>query len=154
MGPGDERTDTPARKFRAQLKLLETFDLATFYAINVLWFITPETMQCHPDRVERQIRHIVSNLPDRELLRQQYQADLDHDALGRLHEIKVPTLITVGSFDLALPPMYAQEVAAAIPDSELVVFRDGGHLHNIERPEEFNRVTLDFLHRHRAPLSG
>ncbi len=140
-----------ARKFQAQLKLLETLDLASFYAINVLWFITPETMHRHPDRVEQQIRHIVSNLPDRELLRQQYQADLDHDALGRLHEIKVPTLITVGSFDLALPPMYAQEVAAAIRGSELVIFQDGGHLHNIERPEEFNRVTLDFLRRHRAP---
>ncbi len=141
-----------ARKFRAQLKLLETLDLATFYAINVLWFITPETMHRHPDRVGRQIQHILRNLPDRGLLRQQYQADLDHDALDRLHEIRAPTLITVGSFDLALPPMYAQEVAAAIPDSELVIFRNGGHLHNIERPEEFNRVTLDFLRRHRTPL--
>ena len=104
--------------------MLETLDLATFYAINVLWFITPETMHRHPDRVERQIQHIVLNLPDRELLRQQYQADLDHDALGRLHEIQAPTLITVGSFDLALPPMYAQEVAGAIPNSELVIFQN------------------------------
>jgi len=69
-----------------------------------------------------------------------------HGTWGRAHE--VPTLITVGSFDLALPPMYAQEVAAAIPNSELVIFQNGGHLHNIEQPEEFNRVTLDFLHRH------
>ena len=140
-----------ARKFRAQLKLLEQFDLASFYAINVLWFITPETMHRHPDRVEQQIRHIVRNAPEREMLRQQYQADLDHDALDRLHRIEVPTLVTVGSFDLALPPMYAREAAAAIPNSELVIFRNGGHLHNFERPEEFNRVTLDFLHRHRAP---
>ena len=140
-----------ARKFRAQIKLLEQLDVASFYAINVLWFITPETMYRHPDRVEQQIRQIVRNAPERELLRQQYQADLDHDALDRLHEIRVPTLVTVGSFDLALPPMYAREVAAAIPNSELVIFPDGGHLHNIEQPEEFNRVTLDFLDRNRLP---
>ncbi len=136
-----------ARKFRAQLKLLEQFDIASFYAINVLWFITPETMQRHPDRVEQQIQRIVCNAPEKDLLRQQYQADLDHDALDRLHEIQVPTLVTVGSFDVALPPMYAREVAAAIPNSELVIFQNGGHLHNIEQPEEFNPVTLDFLQR-------
>ncbi len=139
-----------ARKFRAQIKLLEQLDIASFYAINVLWFITPEYMHRHPDRVEEQIKQIIRNAPEREFLQQQYQADLDHDALDRLHEIRVSTLVTVGSFDVALPPMYAREVAAAIPNSELVIFQNGGHLHNIEQPEEFNRVTLDFLQRNRA----
>uniref|UniRef100_UPI0024BAF4A9 alpha/beta fold hydrolase n=1 Tax=Marinovum algicola TaxID=42444 RepID=UPI0024BAF4A9 len=61
--------------------------------------------------------------------------------------IRVPTLVTVGSFDVAVPPLYAREVAAAIPHSRLVIFEDGGHLHNVENPDEFNCVTLDFLHR-------
>ncbi len=46
------------------------------------------------------------------------------------------------------PPLYAREVAARIPGAELVVFEGGGHLHNVENPQEFNRVTLDFLQRH------
>jgi pimeloyl-ACP methyl ester carboxylesterase len=44
--------------------------------------------------------------------------------------------------------MYAREVAEAIPNAEFVIFEGGGHLHNIEHPEDFNRVTLDFLRRH------
>ena len=137
-----------ARKFNAQLRLMEELDMESFYQINVLWFITPEYMNRYPDRLAARIDSIVRLAPQREILKEQYKADLSHDALDRLQEIHVPTLVTVGSFDLALPPMYAREVAAAIPNAELVVFEGGGHLHNIENPEEFNRVTLDFLERH------
>jgi len=137
-----------ARKFRAQLRLLEELDLASFYEINVLWFITPEYMHRCPDRVRAQINAIVRAAPSKEILREQYRADLKHDALDRLHTIRVPTLVTVGSFDVALPPMYARQVANAIPNAELFIFQGGGHLHNIECPEEFNRVTIDFLQRH------
>ncbi|MBW2122524.1 MAG: hypothetical protein JRH07_11845 [Deltaproteobacteria bacterium] len=78
----------------------------------------------------------------------QYRADLNHDALRRLHQIQAPTLVTVGSFDVAVPPMYGREVAEVIPHAEFVIFEGGGHLHNVEHPEEFNRVTLDFLKRY------
>jgi len=137
-----------ARKFEAQIRLLDELDLRSFYEINVLWFITPEYMHLYPDRVDAQIEAIVKAAPSPEMLKEQYRADLNHNALDRLHEIRIPTLVTVGSFDVALPPMYAREVAEAIPHSELFVFEGGGHLHNIEHPEEFNRVTLDFLFRH------
>ena len=137
-----------ARKFRAQLRLLHELDVETFYDINVLWFLTPAYMNDHPERVTRQIDSIVRSAPPREFLTSMYQANLDHDTLGRLPAIQAPTLVTVGSLDAALPPMYGQEVATAIPNSEIVVFEGGGHLHNIERPEEFNAVTLEFLRRH------
>ncbi|MBI85149.1 MAG: alpha/beta hydrolase [Planctomycetaceae bacterium] len=137
-----------ARKFRAQIQLLESLDLRAFYEINVLWFITPRWMEQHPDRVARQIDTIVAAAPPVEVLKQQYLADLNHDTLDRLDQIQVPTLVTVGSFDVALPPMYSREVAAGISLAELVVFDDGGHLHNIEQPDEFNQVTLEFLRTH------
>ena len=137
-----------ACKFAAQIRLLEELDLRAFYENNVLWFLTPEFMSRHPDRVADQIDAIVAAAPSKEDLIRQYRADLAHDALGRLHHIQVPTLVTVGSFDLAAPPMYGREVAEAIPDAEFVVFDGGGHLHNLERPEEFNGVALDFLARH------
>ncbi len=137
-----------ARKFRAQKRLLDVFDLADFYQINALWFITPQYFHEHAQKVADQLDAIVAAAPSREILKAQYQADLDHDTLDRLPTLRLPTLVTVGSFDLALPPMYGQQVAAAIEGSEFVVFDEGGHLHNVERPEEFNRVTLDFLMRH------
>ncbi len=135
------------RKFQVQLQLLEKLDIASFYEINVLWLLTPEYMHRYPDRVTEQINSIVKAAPSKELLIEQYKADLNNDTLDRLGGIQVPTLVTVGSFDVAVPPLYSREVAAAIPHAELVVFEGGGHLHNIEHPEEFNRVTLDFLRR-------
>ena len=143
-----------ARKFQAQIQLLGSLDLRAFYEINVLWFITPRWMAEHPDRVARQIDTIVAAAPAVELLKQQYLADLHHDTLDRLHQIQVPTLVTVGSFDVALPPMYSREVANRIADAELVIFEEGGHLHNIEQPDEFNQVTLEFLSRHTVRDQG
>ena len=139
-----------ARKFAAQVKLLETFDLRTAYEVNVLWFLTPDFMLRHPERVEEQIDAIVGSNQSSGNLVRLYTANLRHDALDRLHRIEAPTLVTVGTFDLALPPMYAREVADAIPNSELVLFEGGGHLHNLENPREFNAVSLDFLRRNTA----
>jgi len=141
-------TGYAARKFNAQMRLLDKLDIRGFFEINVLWFLTPEYMHLYPEKVTRQIDSIVEAAPSHKALREQYRADLAHDTLDRLHEIQAPTLVTVGSFDLAAPPAYAKEVVAAVPDAELVVFEGGGHLHNVENPEEFNRVTLEFLRRH------
>ena len=135
------------RKFRAQIRLIEMLDMRDFYEINVLWFITPEFFDEHPEKVEAQIATIVANAPSRESLIEQYQADIEHCTLDRLPQIEAPTLVTVGSWDVAVPPMYGREVAEAIPDAEFVVVDKGGHLYNIENPVEFNRVTLDFLRR-------
>jgi len=142
------RTDGyAARKFRAQIRLLEQMDLRDFYEINVLWFITPDFMERYPEKVGAQIAAIVAAAPTRESLVEQYRADMEHHTLARLSQIVAPTLVTVGSFDVTVPPMYSREVAEATGDAELVVFEGGGHLHNVEQPEEFNRVTLDFLRR-------
>ncbi len=137
-----------ARKFKAQIRLLEMLDLKSFYEINILWFLTPEFMHRHPDRVRAKIASIVAATPSKRGPIAQYRADLEHDALDRLRQIQVPTLVTVGTFDVAVPPFYAEEVARAIPEAELVCFPGGGHLHNMEHPEDFNRATLAFLQRH------
>lgn len=137
-----------ASKFRAQLRLLDALEMRAFYEINVLWFLTPEFMARLPQEVAARVDAAVKTNPSRELLKEQYQADLEHDALDRLGRIRAPTLVTVGMFDLAAPPMYAREVADRIRGAELVTFAGGGHLHNVENPAEFNRVTLDFLRRH------
>jgi pimeloyl-ACP methyl ester carboxylesterase len=42
----------------------------------------------------------------------------------------------------------AREIASEIPDAELTVINDAGHLSNIEKPVEFNAAVLTFLRRH------
>jgi pimeloyl-ACP methyl ester carboxylesterase len=63
------------------------------------------------------------------------------DGLGA---IDVPTLIIVGDRD---QPFIApcEYMAKKIPGARLEVIRDAGHSSNLDQPEAFNRVLLDFL---------
>ena len=69
------------------------------------------------------------------------------DALDRLPGITAPTLVVVGEQDLLTPPWVVREVAEAIPGARFHVIRGNGssHLVPIERPDEFNRLVLNFL---------
>ena len=67
------------------------------------------------------------------------------DTTEALHSIRVPTLIVVGEEDTLTPPAESREMAARIPDSELAVITDAGHLSNLENPEAFNAAALAFL---------
>ena len=82
-----------------------------------------------------------------EAYRRQADAYLQFDALDRLAAITAPTLVVVGEQDLLTPPWIAREVAEAIPGARFEVIRGDGssHLVPIERPDEFNRLVLDFL---------
>jgi pimeloyl-ACP methyl ester carboxylesterase len=53
----------------------------------------------------------------------------------------------VGEQDLLTPPWIAREAAEAITGARLEVIRGAGssHLAAIERPDDFNRLVLNFL---------
>lgn len=63
----------------------------------------------------------------------------------RLGEICVPTLCIAGERDEFLPAV--QLLATRIPNAELVVIPEAGHLSNIDQPEAFNRATRSFIAR-------
>jgi proline iminopeptidase len=68
----------------------------------------------------------------------------DWDRVDRLHEIHVPTLITVGRHD-ELTPACSQQIHQRIPDSRLVVFEEGSHMTFWEETESYLRVVDEFL---------
>jgi proline iminopeptidase len=68
----------------------------------------------------------------------------DWDRVGRLHEIQVPTLITVGRHD-ELTPACSEQIHERIPDSRLAVFENGSHMTFWEETERYLDVVDDFL---------
>ena len=66
--------------------------------------------------------------------------------LDELSAITVPALVVQATNDHIFPPEHGEEMAAEMPNAELVVL-DGGHTINNEQPDEFNRVALEFLAR-------
>ncbi|MFC5650598.1 alpha/beta fold hydrolase [Paenibacillus solisilvae] len=79
----------------------------------------------------------------------QCEACITHHTTGQLGAITAPTLITVGDRDIFTPLRLSQSIAAEIKQAELHVFEGSGHTHHWDRLEDFNRLTLDFLLRHR-----
>jgi pimeloyl-ACP methyl ester carboxylesterase len=71
--------------------------------------------------------------------------DLDPPAVERLHEITAPVLVVVGDEDA--PPISdaVELLMEKVPHARKAVIHDAAHLPNLEHPDEFNRLVLDFL---------
>jgi pimeloyl-ACP methyl ester carboxylesterase len=75
----------------------------------------------------------------------QTEADIAHDALDRLGDVRAPALVLVGSDDICTPPRYGRELAGALPDARLVEVPDAGHCAVFEQPDAVARAIREFL---------
>ncbi len=65
--------------------------------------------------------------------------------LGRLSEIKMPTLIIVGEDDPGTPASASEAMHERISNSKLVILPFARHLSNVEQTNAFNSALLNFL---------
>ena len=72
---------------------------------------------------------------------------LDPAPAGRLSEIKVPVLVVVGDGEMPALKKEAEFVARSIPGARLMTIRNAGHFVNLEQPQKYNRVILEWLAR-------
>jgi pimeloyl-ACP methyl ester carboxylesterase len=63
----------------------------------------------------------------------------------RLGEIRAPTLVVVGSEDVEDIRAIGDRLVGEIAGARLEVVEGAGHLPSLERPDELNRLLLDFL---------
>ena len=70
---------------------------------------------------------------------------LDPPAIERLGSLTTPTLVIIGSGDEAATQAIADDIANGIPGARKVVMPGLGHVPNMDEPDEFNRIILDFL---------
>ena len=73
------------------------------------------------------------------------EREADPPALGRLSAMRAPTLLLVGDRDSPVIRVIVDTLASRIHTSAVVVIRGSGHMVNMERPADFNRVVLHFL---------
>ncbi|WEO77094.1 alpha/beta fold hydrolase [Cryobacterium sp. SO2] len=70
---------------------------------------------------------------------------LEPPAYDRVVDIEVPTLITVGEYDMSEVLAAYEYLVATVPDASGCIFRDAAHLPNVERPADVERVLLTWL---------
>lgn len=75
----------------------------------------------------------------------QMRMDRSADRLADYARITVASLVVGFADDRMLPPFLAREVAAAIPGARYTEIADCGHYGYLERPDEVNRVIIEFL---------
>jgi pimeloyl-ACP methyl ester carboxylesterase len=66
-------------------------------------------------------------------------------AIGRLGEIRVPTLILVGERDMENVKRAADTLQQGIPRARKVVVAGAGNLLNLDDPDFFNETVINFL---------
>ncbi|MCD6078738.1 MAG: beta-ketoadipate enol-lactone hydrolase (3-oxoadipate enol-lactonase)-like protein, partial [Ramlibacter sp.] len=67
------------------------------------------------------------------------------DRRANLANINVPTLLIAGEHDRNAPPSVLKKMAETIPRSTFIEMKGIGHLQNLEAPDEFDGMLLNFL---------
>ncbi|MDA8345638.1 MAG: alpha/beta hydrolase [Thermaerobacter sp.] len=84
------------------------------------------------------------SLPKPGVLRKDFLACNRFDVLARLPEIRLRTLVLVGSLDAYTPEKYARALAQAL-GGELIVVPEAGHTLPLEAPQAVSQALARFL---------
>lgn len=88
-----------------------------------------------PPQVKQLARHRMMEVnPD--VLWNDFNACNNFDVMSRVTQIKMPTLIMVGSADKMTPEKFSRSLAEQITGSQLKIFPDAGHMLTLERGDE------------------
>ena len=68
-----------------------------------------------------------------------------YDVLDQLHKIPSPTLVIAGRHDWICPPEFSIEIAREIPNADLRIFENSGHLVRADEPEALLDAIAGFL---------
>jgi len=139
--PADEQVLWPALEALWEAK---EFDTLADQEVKV-WVDGPRQSE---DRVDSRIRDRV-----RQMILDTYRGHITGGqpqpqkppAIGRLADIRIPTLVIVGDLDTHSVRAVADILAQRIPGARKVVLPGTAHMLNMERPAEFSRIVLDFL---------
>ncbi|MBC2777036.1 alpha/beta fold hydrolase [Parasphingopyxis marina] len=75
-------------------------------------------------------------------VRQPRSVEVTPDTLARL---PFPILLMTGDADLYMPPSLMRDLAARLPNAEMVGIGEAGHAAYWEQPRAFNRAVLEFI---------
>ena len=130
-----------------EARLLEQGDLDAATELNVRTWVdgprrTPEQVNPAVRERVREMQYHAFTVPVPEGAD---EIPLEPPAIERLSDIRVPTLLIIGEYDLEEKHALVNLLATEIPGARRVAVANAAHMVNMEQPEEFNRLVLDFL---------
>lgn len=104
------------------------------FPATVKWFVDACVPEPDSDHIRRWGRQILLRA-DAEAAARILEVHDEQRIAPAAEEIAVPTLIVHGEQDLIVPVAAAQSLAARIPDAQLVVLPETGHVPTLTRPQ-------------------
>ncbi|HZG51947.1 MAG TPA: alpha/beta fold hydrolase [Pyrinomonadaceae bacterium] len=140
------QADTPEARLTREATALRALDegMHTVAAAMLPKLFAPSTHAEHPEIVER-VREMILNTDPQGAASALRGMAVRRDQTEFLRAISCPTLIIVGSLDQITPPADAELMHREIRGSRLEIIAGAGHVSNLERPAEFNRVLENFM---------
>ncbi|HEY2890494.1 MAG TPA: alpha/beta hydrolase [Dongiaceae bacterium] len=111
------------------------------------WF-TPEFAQRRPEVIERRMQQVIDTDP--EVFLSVFDIYAETEMAPWLNEVKHPSLVLTGENDGGCNPRLNKQIAAALPDSELVILPVLRHAILLEAADQVASPIFDFLNRHRG----
>jgi 3-oxoadipate enol-lactonase len=111
------------------------------------WF-TPEFGERRPDVISRRMQQVIDTDPD--VFLSVFDIYAETEMSPWLHEVTQPCLVLTGENDGGCNPRLNRQIAAALPESELVILPVLRHAILLEAADEVAPPVLDFLRRHKA----
>lgn len=149
IAAGISGTEPPAeivKQWEAQDEAFRAGDLERVVDLELaMWVDGPGRALGSPDAAVRaRVREM--ELDNLQIDTEDYRsAQLKPPANGRLHEIRVPTLVMVGSADQPFTVKTARRLAREIPGAQFLDIANTAHVPNMERADEVNGRVEEFL---------
>ena len=148
-GPGGDWSEETRAGWAEEEAALERGDLDAAVEVNLrMWVDGPHRS---PEEVDQEVRELVAQMQRRSFelqlpVGEEADEELLVEALGdRVGEVNAPTLILTGDLDQPDILAIADRLARESPDARRATIAGAAHAPSLERPEEFDRLVLEFL---------
>jgi pimeloyl-ACP methyl ester carboxylesterase len=144
---GSEPTPDVQAFYDEEEDLLDKEDMEAATELNLrMWVDGPQRAAAEVDPKVRSLVHDMQLQAFQTVFpAEAVERDLEPPAILRLNEVIAPTLIVVGDYDLPSKLEISQHLQKEIPNAQLAIFPAVAHMVNLEQPEEFNKLVLEFL---------
>ena len=140
-----DTTDEMRARFAASAEVVETGDLTGFAEGFINFIFSPEYVETHADEVA-DFRHRLEQIDPAGYAQSIRALGNRPDLSPRLGQLHAPALIITGALDpIPTSAPGATLLARALPNARAGVISGAAHLPQVEQPEIFNRLVLDFF---------
>jgi pimeloyl-ACP methyl ester carboxylesterase len=136
--PGSERI--PLEEFAALARAGRLSEVRRRWLAHPMMSLSPGQ-----ERLRGDMEQIVNDYQGRDLLGYSPEnLTFPYDVLAQLSRFEKPCLILTGGHDTASRREHARRLGESLPRAREVVFRQSGHLCNLQEADAYNREVADF----------